>query len=115
MERIRSAGLLRTQGLIAGKWVDTYDGKTIKVQNPATGEVLANVPCMGSRETSDAIASAHSTFYYYSLAAVLPPPTTELPIFWSVHETMTGGFLKLTNYVSVNYCSLPLRTTVCWV
>ncbi|CAD6212562.1 unnamed protein product [Miscanthus lutarioriparius] len=29
MEKIRSAGLLRTQGLIAGKWVDAYDGKTI--------------------------------------------------------------------------------------
>ncbi|XP_066329536.1 succinate-semialdehyde dehydrogenase, mitochondrial [Miscanthus floridulus] len=66
MEKIRAAGLLRTQGLIAGKWVDAYDGKTIEVQNPATGEVLANVPCMGSRETSDAIASAHSTFYSWS-------------------------------------------------
>ncbi|KAG0531927.1 hypothetical protein BDA96_04G064100 [Sorghum bicolor] len=66
VEKIRAAGLLRTQGLIAGKWVDAYDGKTIEVQNPATGEVLANVPCMGSRETSDAIASAHSTFYSWS-------------------------------------------------
>ncbi|PWZ28122.1 Succinate-semialdehyde dehydrogenase, mitochondrial [Zea mays] len=64
MEKIRAAGLLRTQGLIAGQWVDAYDGKTIEVQNPATGEVLANVSCMGSRETSDAIASAHSTFYF---------------------------------------------------
>ncbi|CAN6243235.1 unnamed protein product [Urochloa humidicola] len=66
MEKIRAAGLLRTQGLIAGKWVDAYDGKTIEVQNPATGEVLANVSCMGSRETSDAIASANSTFYSWS-------------------------------------------------
>jgi len=32
MEKIRSAGLLRTQGLIAGKWVDAYDGKTITVR-----------------------------------------------------------------------------------
>ncbi|KAK8461613.1 hypothetical protein SEVIR_1G068400v4 [Setaria viridis] len=66
MEKIRAAGLLRTQGLIAGQWVDAYDGKTIEVQNPATGEVLASVSCMGSRETSDAIASAHSTFYSWS-------------------------------------------------
>ncbi|AQK68783.1 Succinate-semialdehyde dehydrogenase mitochondrial [Zea mays] len=64
MEKIRAAGLLKTQGLIAGQWVDAYDGKTIEVQNPATGEVLANVSFMGSRETSDAIASAHSTFYF---------------------------------------------------
>ncbi|AQK68784.1 Succinate-semialdehyde dehydrogenase mitochondrial [Zea mays] len=66
MEKIRAAGLLKTQGLIAGQWVDAYDGKTIEVQNPATGEVLANVSFMGSRETSDAIASAHSTFYSWS-------------------------------------------------
>ncbi|KAL6629937.1 hypothetical protein ACP70R_029702 [Stipagrostis hirtigluma subsp. patula] len=66
MEKIRAAGLLRTRGLIGGQWVDAYDGKTIEVQNPATGEVLANVSCMGSRETSDAIASAHDTFYSWS-------------------------------------------------
>uniref|UniRef100_A0A0E0CGF4 Aldehyde dehydrogenase domain-containing protein n=1 Tax=Oryza meridionalis TaxID=40149 RepID=A0A0E0CGF4_9ORYZ len=66
MEKVRAAGLLRTQGLIGGKWVDAYDGKTLEVQNPATGETLANVSCMGSKETSDAIASAHSTFYSWS-------------------------------------------------
>ncbi|CAM0946574.1 unnamed protein product [Alopecurus aequalis] len=66
MEKIRAAGLLRTQGLIGGKWVDAYDGKTIEVQNPATGEILANVACMGNRETSDAIASANTTFYSWS-------------------------------------------------
>ena len=32
MEKIRAAGLLRTQGLIAGQWVDAYDGKTIEVR-----------------------------------------------------------------------------------
>lgn len=31
MEKIRAAGLLKTQGLIAGQWVDAYDGKTIEV------------------------------------------------------------------------------------
>ncbi|KAF7089157.1 hypothetical protein CFC21_092184 [Triticum aestivum] len=66
MEKIRAAGLLRTRGLIGGKWVDAYDGKTIEVQNPATGEVLANVACMGNRETADAITSANTTFYTWS-------------------------------------------------
>ncbi|XP_037446153.1 succinate-semialdehyde dehydrogenase, mitochondrial-like [Triticum dicoccoides] len=66
MEKIRAAGLLRTRGLIGGQWVDAYDGKTIEVQNPATGEVLANVACMGNRETADAITSANTTFYTWS-------------------------------------------------
>lgn len=29
--RLNSSGFLRTQGLIAGKWIDAYDGKTIEV------------------------------------------------------------------------------------
>ncbi|KAJ9183258.1 hypothetical protein P3X46_007139 [Hevea brasiliensis] len=64
--RLNSAGLLRTQGLIGGKWTDAYDGKTIQVLNPATGEVVADVPCMGGKETNDAISSAHDAFYSWS-------------------------------------------------
>lgn len=29
--RLRDLGLLRTQGLVGGKWVDAYDGKTFEV------------------------------------------------------------------------------------
>ncbi|XP_002529810.2 succinate-semialdehyde dehydrogenase, mitochondrial [Ricinus communis] len=64
--RLRNAGLLRTQGLIGGKWTDAYDGKTIQVHNPATGEVIADVPCMGGNETKDAISSAHDAFQSWS-------------------------------------------------
>ncbi|PKA56073.1 Succinate-semialdehyde dehydrogenase, mitochondrial [Apostasia shenzhenica] len=64
--RLREAGLLRTQGLIGGKWVDAYDGKTIKVQNPATGELITDVACMGKKEATDAISSAQSTFNTWS-------------------------------------------------
>ncbi|WCJ28638.1 Succinate-semialdehyde dehydrogenase mitochondrial [Euphorbia peplus] len=60
--RLASAGLLRTQGLIGGKWIDAYDGKTIQVHNKATGEVIADVSCMGGKETNDAISSAHEAF-----------------------------------------------------
>ncbi|XP_020573294.1 succinate-semialdehyde dehydrogenase, mitochondrial [Phalaenopsis equestris] len=66
ISRLRESGLLKTQGLIGGKWVDSYDGKTIKVENPATGELLANVPFMGKKETEDAISSAYSTFNSWS-------------------------------------------------
>ncbi|KAJ0975933.1 hypothetical protein J5N97_017898 [Dioscorea zingiberensis] len=65
-ERLRESGLLKTQGLIGGKWVDAYDGKTIQVKNPATGDVIVSVPCMGERETSDAISSSHETFNSWS-------------------------------------------------
>ncbi|XP_052206645.1 succinate-semialdehyde dehydrogenase, mitochondrial [Diospyros lotus] len=64
--RLNSSGFLRTQALIGGKWTDAYDGKTIGVNNPATGEVIANIPCMGAREASDAIGSAYDAFKSWS-------------------------------------------------
>lgn len=65
-DRLNSSGFLRTQGLIGGKWIDAYDGKTLKVHNPANGEVIANVSCMGVRETNDAIVSAYDAFKSWS-------------------------------------------------
>ncbi|TXG71381.1 hypothetical protein EZV62_006316 [Acer yangbiense] len=64
--KLRSSGLLRTQGLIGGKWTDAYDGKTLEVLNPATGEVVADVSCMGRKETNDAISSATDAFSSWS-------------------------------------------------
>ncbi|KAH0920451.1 hypothetical protein HID58_028111 [Brassica napus] len=65
-EKLRSSGLLRTQGLIGGKWIDSYDKTTIKVNNPATGEIVADVACMGVKETNDAIASSYEAFQSWS-------------------------------------------------
>ena len=39
-EKLRSSGLLRTQGLIGGKWLDSYDNKTIKVISLCFGDVI---------------------------------------------------------------------------
>nr|XP_007149181.1 hypothetical protein PHAVU_005G048300g [Phaseolus vulgaris]ESW21175.1 hypothetical protein PHAVU_005G048300g [Phaseolus vulgaris] len=64
--KLTSSGLLRTQGLIGGKWTDAYDGKTIKVYNPATGESIVDVACMGGRETNDAISAAYEAYRSWS-------------------------------------------------
>ncbi|TQE02678.1 hypothetical protein C1H46_011747 [Malus baccata] len=66
VSQLNGAGLLRSQGLIGGRWSDAYDGNTIKVHNPATGEVITTVPCMGQRETNDAISSAYDAFSSWS-------------------------------------------------
>ncbi|KAL3627136.1 Succinate-semialdehyde dehydrogenase, mitochondrial [Castilleja foliolosa] len=64
--RLNSSGFIRSQGFIGGKWTDAHDGKTFEVQNPATGEVIANVSSMGQKETREAIASAHDAFLSWS-------------------------------------------------
>ncbi|XP_011628893.1 succinate-semialdehyde dehydrogenase, mitochondrial isoform X2 [Amborella trichopoda] len=64
--RLSSLGLLRTQGLIGGKWSDAHDRKTLKVENPATGELIADIPFMGRKETTDAISAAYNAFHSWS-------------------------------------------------
>jgi succinate-semialdehyde dehydrogenase / glutarate-semialdehyde dehydrogenase len=50
--------LLQRQAYVDGSWVDADSGETFPVTNPATGEVLAEVPRMGAAETRRAIAAA---------------------------------------------------------
>jgi succinate-semialdehyde dehydrogenase/glutarate-semialdehyde dehydrogenase len=50
--------LLQRQAYVDGKWVDADSGETFPVLNPATGEVVAEVPRMGAAETRRALAAA---------------------------------------------------------
>ncbi|KAJ0801225.1 putative succinate-semialdehyde dehydrogenase (NAD(+)) [Helianthus annuus] len=64
--RLKSCGLLQTTGLIGGKWVDAYDGRTIEVHNPANGQVIASIACMGDKEAKDATSAAYDAFAHWS-------------------------------------------------
>lgn len=50
--------LFRQQAYIDGAWVDSSNGLTIKVNNPATGEFIGTVPRLGAAETRLAIEAA---------------------------------------------------------
>ena len=50
--------LLRRQAYVDGAWVDADSGETFPVTNPATGEVVAEVPRLGAEETRRALAAA---------------------------------------------------------
>jgi succinate-semialdehyde dehydrogenase/glutarate-semialdehyde dehydrogenase len=50
--------LLQRQAYVDGKWVDADSGETFPVVNPATGEVIAEVPRMGAAETRRALGAA---------------------------------------------------------
>ncbi|WP_292043691.1 MULTISPECIES: NAD-dependent succinate-semialdehyde dehydrogenase [unclassified Brevundimonas] len=50
--------LIRSQAYIDGQWVDADSGDTLKVDNPATGEIITTVPKMGRAETKRAIDAA---------------------------------------------------------
>lgn len=60
--RLSDPTLLRQANYIDGKWVSSDTGATLKVVNPATGELVGEVPAMGVAETRRAIEAAHRAF-----------------------------------------------------
>ena len=56
--KIADKALLKTRAYINGEWVDSDDGSTFAVENPATGEVIAEVASCGGAETRRAIEVA---------------------------------------------------------
>jgi succinate-semialdehyde dehydrogenase / glutarate-semialdehyde dehydrogenase len=52
--------LLRSRAYIDGGWVDADSGDTFEVLNPATGELIADVPRCGAVETRRAIEAAEA-------------------------------------------------------
>ena len=56
--KISDNTLLKTQAYIDGNWVDSDDGNTFVVTNPANGESIADVASCGADETRRAIKAA---------------------------------------------------------
>ena len=63
---LQDQDLFRRQAYIGGQWCDADNGATLKVNNPATGEVLGTVPKMGAAETRRAIEAAKNAFAGWS-------------------------------------------------
>jgi len=60
--KLKDAKLFHQQVYINGQWVNADGGKTIDVNNPATGEILGTVPNVGGAETKRAIEAAHAAW-----------------------------------------------------
>jgi succinate-semialdehyde dehydrogenase/glutarate-semialdehyde dehydrogenase len=58
----KDQNLFREAAYIDGQWLTAKSGKTFPVDNPATGEIIANVPDLGAQETRQAIDAAHRAF-----------------------------------------------------
>ncbi len=58
--QISDSALLKTQAYINGSWVDSDDGSTFTVTNPATCEAIAEVASCGADETRRAIEAAEA-------------------------------------------------------
>jgi succinate-semialdehyde dehydrogenase/glutarate-semialdehyde dehydrogenase len=45
--KLKDSSLFKQSCLIDGAWMTAEDGQTVSVNNPATGESIGTVPCMG--------------------------------------------------------------------
>ena len=63
---LKDQTLFREAAFIDGQWLGAKSGKTFAVDNPATGEIIANVPDLAAPETRDAIEAAHRAFPSWS-------------------------------------------------
>src|SRR6202045_4606796 len=59
---LKDPDLLRQQAYIDGRWCDADTGKSFPVTNPATGELLAQVPDLQAAETRRAIDAAKAAW-----------------------------------------------------
>ncbi|MEO0549730.1 MAG: NAD-dependent succinate-semialdehyde dehydrogenase [Pseudomonadota bacterium] len=58
MHSLRRPDLVKSDAFVAGQWAQADRGATFDVTNPATGDVIAQVPDMGVDETRRAIQGA---------------------------------------------------------
>ena len=62
--QFKDPALFREAAFIDGQWVTA--SKTFSVDNPATGEIIANVPDLGASEARQAIEAANRAFPAWS-------------------------------------------------
>ena len=58
------------QNFVDGKWIDSTSSEVESVINPATGELIANVPLSNSADVDKAVTSAAKAFKTWSKTAV---------------------------------------------
>ncbi len=63
---IKNFSLFRFANFINGEWVAAHNKATFAVTNPATGEVIGEVPLSGLQETNEAIDAAYAAFKPWS-------------------------------------------------
>jgi len=54
--------LFRQKCYVDGQWIEAPGGRTLEVNNPATGEIIGAVPALGQAETRQAIEAADSAW-----------------------------------------------------
>ncbi|MGH6648570.1 NAD-dependent succinate-semialdehyde dehydrogenase [Aquabacterium sp.] len=81
---LKDPSLLKTQALIDGQWVDAAD--RFDVRDPATGQLLVQVPNLGAAQTEAAIAAANRAWPAWKGLTAKARATIMMKWFGLLHE-----------------------------
>ena len=81
MLKLNDSALFRSQCYVNGKWIDADDKAVIKVDNPATGDIIGSVPKFGAAETNRTIDAAYDSWAAWR--ALTPKERAALLIKWN--------------------------------
>ena len=77
---------------INGEWVDAEASKLEDVENPATGEIIAQVPLSTARETAKAVEAAQEAWLEWRET----PPVTRVRYFFKLRDLMVQHFENIS-------------------
>ena len=60
--KLRDEELFCSRCYVNGQWVESEEGRRIRVFDPASGARIGSVPAFGRSETAAAIAAAHAAW-----------------------------------------------------
>jgi succinate-semialdehyde dehydrogenase/glutarate-semialdehyde dehydrogenase len=100
---INSPLLPKISGYIGGNWAQARSGGTMPVTNRATGEHLADVPCMGEAEAASAVEAAAT-----SQRTVSPPPQERREWLLALHQSLLENKAELARIITLEH-GKPLK------
>ncbi len=88
---------MKQANLINGQWVSADSEETFSVINPATGEVIGNVPASGHGETERAISAAAKAFPEYAAKPLLE----RVELLWKLHDALLDNQKDLAELLTI--------------
>ncbi len=93
-----SATTTAYKNLVGGEWVDAASGETMEVLNPATGEVVAEVPRCGAEDVDRAVAAANAALPAWLDAT----PKERSELLHKLADVLEGNAEELAQLESLN-------------
>jgi len=89
----------RLRNWIDGRWADSASSHFLDVHNPATGEIIAQVPMSTSEEVREAVAAAKRAFPAWRET----PPTARARYLFRLKALMEEHFEELARTVTIEH------------